>query len=234
MVRTEDGCRLWTSEAGAGDPLILCHGGPGLWDMFGDLVPMLADRMHVIRWDHRGCGRSARRGPYSLTRTVEDLDAVRSAYGFDRVALLGHSWGARVVLRYAIDHPDRTSRLGYVSGNGIDWDWNPEYHRNLAERLGEDLARISQPRGAERTEAEAEATRRAPVDGGLRRPGPGSRVRGTDGHTVVRHQLRVQPDHQCAGSAGLARRGTGARLPEPCSAHGDPGRCAGHSAALGR
>ncbi|GHF37574.1 proline iminopeptidase [Amycolatopsis bartoniae] len=60
-VRAEDGCRLWTDDTGHGKPLILCHGGPGLWDMFGAVATVLSARMRVIRWDQRGCGRSERR-----------------------------------------------------------------------------------------------------------------------------------------------------------------------------
>jgi proline iminopeptidase len=133
-IITEDGCHLWAAATGDGPPLILCHGGPGLWDMFADLVPMLSDRLRVIRWDQRGSGRSDRRGPYSMARAVADLDAVRQHFGLDRVALLGHSWGAQLALRYALDHPDRVSRLVYVSGVGLGWDWHPHYKRNLAAR----------------------------------------------------------------------------------------------------
>ena len=42
MTRADDGCRLWTAGTGRGTPLILCHGGPGLWDMFGSLADTLA------------------------------------------------------------------------------------------------------------------------------------------------------------------------------------------------
>ena len=149
-VVTEDGCRLWTTDVGGGEPLVLCHGGPGLWDMFGDLAEALASRVWVIRWDQRGCGRSERRGPYSLTRTVRDLDAVREHYGLDRVAVLGHSWGATLALRYALEHPDRVSKLVYVSGTGLGREWHPHYERNLAARLGNDRARLTQLRGRER------------------------------------------------------------------------------------
>ena len=37
-VQADDGCRLWTEEAGRGEPLLMCHGGPGLWDMSGSLA----------------------------------------------------------------------------------------------------------------------------------------------------------------------------------------------------
>jgi proline iminopeptidase len=150
----EDGCRLWTTDVGHGEPLILCHGGPGLWDMFGDLAETLAARMRVIRWDQRGCGRSERRGPYSLARTVRDLDAVRQHFGLERVAVLGHSWGATLALRYALDHPDRVSKLIYVSGTGLGRDWHPHYERNFAARLANDRSRLADLKGRTRTEAE--------------------------------------------------------------------------------
>ena len=71
-------CR-WPEE-GRGRPPIVCHGGPGLWDMFGSFARLLDGQVRVIRWDQRGCGRSERRGPYRLAlegardwRTVGEL-----------------------------------------------------------------------------------------------------------------------------------------------------------------
>jgi proline iminopeptidase len=138
-VITEDGVRLWASRSGEGEPLVLCHGGPGLWDMFGDVAAMLADRATVIRWDQRGGGRSQRcAGPWTTERFVADLDAVRRHFGLDRMALLGHSWGAQLALSYTLAHPERVSTLVYVSGTGIGpvSDWHPAYAQNLAVRLG--------------------------------------------------------------------------------------------------
>ncbi|PTA44047.1 alpha/beta fold hydrolase [Micromonospora sp. RP3T] len=136
-VRTEDGCRLWADQSGAGSPLVLCHGGPGMWDYLGPVARLLDDHAHVVRWDQRGCGRSQRRGPYTVARFVADLDAVREHLAGPRTALLGHSWGAHLALRYAIEYPDRVSHLVYVSGTGIDPDrgWHPHYERNLRRRL---------------------------------------------------------------------------------------------------
>jgi pimeloyl-ACP methyl ester carboxylesterase len=59
------------------------------------------------------CGRSLgdRRGRYTTTDTVADLDAIRSALGLDRWALLGVSYGTYVAERYARAHPDRVTRL---------------------------------------------------------------------------------------------------------------------------
>ncbi|WP_405974172.1 alpha/beta fold hydrolase [Streptomyces sp. NBC_00988] len=144
-VTADDGVRLWASRSGRGTPgttpLVLCHGGPGLWDMFDDVAGMLNDRATVIRWDQRGCGRSEPcAGPWTTGRFVADLDAVRRHFALERIALLGHSWGASLALNYALAHPERVAALIYVSGTGIgpDTDWHPEYEANLLARLGED------------------------------------------------------------------------------------------------
>ena len=141
-VLADDGCRLWTADAGDGPPLVMCHGGPGLWDMTSSLAATLTPPLRVIRWDQRGCGRSARKGPYSLARSVADLDAVRAGLGLDRMAVFGHSWGAALALAYALRHPGRVSRLIYVSGTGIGWDWREPFGQNIRTRLAPYAQRI--------------------------------------------------------------------------------------------
>lgn len=134
-VVADDGRVLWAAELGRGEPLVLCHGGPGLWDMFDGVVELLATRLRVIRWDQRGGGRSEREGPYTMARTLADLNSVRVHFGLSQVALLGHSWGADVALHYALDYPNRVSSLVYVSGTGLGRAWREEYRRNLDRRL---------------------------------------------------------------------------------------------------
>ncbi|MFE2037365.1 alpha/beta fold hydrolase [Streptomyces scopuliridis] len=161
-VLTDDGVRLWTTRTGggAGEPVILCHGGPGLWDTLEEPAALLPDTQ-AYRWDQRGSGRSQRSGPYSIERSVADLDAVRRHFGLDRVTLLGHSWGARLALAYALDQPALVSGLIHVSGTGIDDDstWHPAYKQAFHRRLGERRGRRERwdelrERGAGRTEAE--------------------------------------------------------------------------------
>ncbi|MGW3950866.1 alpha/beta fold hydrolase [Streptomyces sp. NPDC004752] len=145
-VEADDGVRLWAARTGPGAPLVLCHGGPGLWDMFGDLARLLADVTPVIRWDQRGCGRSERcTGPWTSARFVADLDAVRHHFALERMALLGHSWGAQLALSYALAHPERVSTLVYVAGTGIgpDADWHPAYRENFRARLADHPERLA-------------------------------------------------------------------------------------------
>lgn len=155
-VVAEDGVRLWATRVGTGAPVVFCHGGPGLWDTFGDVADLLSDTATVHRWDQRGCGRSQRCGPYSVARSVADLDAVRRHFGLARMALLGHSWGAQLALHFALEHPDRVSKLVYVSGTGIDPSatWHGAYKHNLRAGLGTHLSRWEALRSRERDDAE--------------------------------------------------------------------------------
>lgn len=146
-VTADDGVRLWANRSGRGDtPLVMCHGGPGLWDMFGDVAGLLGDLATVIRWDQRGCGRSERcAGPWTSGRFVADLDAVRAHFGLERTALLGHSWGAQLALSCALAHPERVSALVYVAGTGIvpEADWHGPFAENFLARLGEVPERLA-------------------------------------------------------------------------------------------
>src|ERR1700693_1035331 len=76
-VRLPDGCRIWTATTGAGAPVVLCHGGPGLWDYLAPIGSMISDIAVTHRWDQRGSGRSSALPPYTLDRFVDDLEALR-------------------------------------------------------------------------------------------------------------------------------------------------------------
>ncbi|MET9240113.1 alpha/beta hydrolase [Nonomuraea sp. NPDC003709] len=155
-VLTDDGVRLWAVRSGEGRPVVFCHGGPGLWDTFEDVAGLLSGVAAVHRWDQRGCGRSQRVGPYSTARTVADLDAVRRHFGLESMVLLGHSWGAQLALRYALDHPERVRGLVYVSGTGIDPSdtWREEYRLRLRGAVSGDVERWAALESRERTAAE--------------------------------------------------------------------------------
>lgn len=143
-IVADDGCRLWVTRTGSGPPVVFCHGGPGLWDMAADIAEMIGDIATVVRWDQRGGGRSQRRGPYSVARFTRDLDVVRQHFALERMTVLGHSWGAQLGLRYALDHPDRVSALVYLSGTGLGRVWHPHYKQTLRERLDDQCLRFDE------------------------------------------------------------------------------------------
>jgi proline iminopeptidase len=104
--------RLWVEERGAADafPLLVFHGGPGLdHTMFGDYLDPLTDdgRYRLVLVDERAQGRSDRNADpstWTLERMAADVSDLAESLGVpDGYAALGHSYGAFVVLRHAVD-----------------------------------------------------------------------------------------------------------------------------------
>jgi proline iminopeptidase len=159
VVEVDDGVGLWVERTGGGPgvPLVLCHGGPGLWDNLGPLAALVDQERLVVRWDQRGCGRSGgTAGPFSVERFVADLEAIRHALGISRWVIGGHSWGAALALRAALANPEAAAGLLYLSGTGLGRDWHAAYAAAPTERLTpEQLARCRALKALdERTPAE--------------------------------------------------------------------------------
>src|SRR5215831_3646162 len=114
---------LYVEVFGQGYPLVLMHGGPGAdhWSM--SPFRQLADKFTLIFYDHRCNGRSD--GPPVSSMTWENLtadaDALRQRLGFDRWAVLGHSFGGHVALEYALRYPASLSHLILVDTGGSQW-----------------------------------------------------------------------------------------------------------------
>ncbi|MDP9359378.1 MAG: alpha/beta hydrolase [Chloroflexota bacterium] len=132
------GAELWTSRQGCGPALVLCHGGPGMWDYLGPVAEMVDDLATVYRYDQRGCGRSSGGPPFDVATAVADLEELREHWRLPRWVVAGHSWGATLALAYCLTHPDRATALVYISGTGIDPSWHAEYKANQAVRFGRD------------------------------------------------------------------------------------------------
>ena len=144
-VPTEDGERLCTATDGEGPPLVLCHGGPGLWDDQGPVARMVEYLASVHRYDQRGCGHSSGSGPYTVARFVADLEVLREHFGHEAWAVGGHSWGAALALRYAIAHPGRVRALLYLCGTGVGHAWKRAYRAEEERRLtAERLRRLNE------------------------------------------------------------------------------------------
>lgn len=113
---TVAGHRLFLDDRGdpASPPVLVVHGGPGAgcWDFMNVQGDRLARTLRVVGVDQRGCLRSDPL-PDGATLTfddlVADLDGLREQLGLTAWALLGHSYGANVALRYATTHLDRVT-----------------------------------------------------------------------------------------------------------------------------
>lgn len=122
-----NGASLWTRTVGSGPPLVLCHGGPGLWSYLDGLADLLGPRLLLHEWDQRGCGRStAGAARFTIEEAIDDLDRLRDHFGHQRWVVLGHSWGADLALLYALLRSQHTVAVVYVSGRGPAGWWRTE------------------------------------------------------------------------------------------------------------
>jgi pimeloyl-ACP methyl ester carboxylesterase len=126
---------LFTDVVGHGYPLVLMHGGPSadLWTL--SAFRRLADQFTLIFYDHRCNGRSTGTVT-SMTwdNLTADADALRAELGFERWAVLGHSFGGHVALEYALRFPDRLSHLVLLDTGGDSWWARENASRVVAER----------------------------------------------------------------------------------------------------
>ena len=132
MMKIRD-TSLYVEVDGQGPPLLLMHGGPGLDHV--SLTPFreLADRHTLVFYDHRCNGRSIGAPLTSMTwdNLTADAEALRDKLGFERWAVLGHSFGGNVALEYVLRYPARVSQLILLDTAG-DVRWSQE---NAAEIL---------------------------------------------------------------------------------------------------
>jgi proline iminopeptidase len=118
---------LYVDVVGHGEPVVLMHGGPSadLWTL--GAFRACADQFRLVFYDHRCNGRSVGSPVTSMTweNLTADADALREQLGFEKWAVLGHSFGGHVALEYALRHPDRVSRLVLLD-TGADSRWSRE------------------------------------------------------------------------------------------------------------
>lgn len=117
-----DGVRVFYREAGSPElpVLLLLHGFPSSSHQFRELIPLLAERFHLIAPDLPGFGftevPAERDYRYSFDALAQTLGAFVDALGLRRYALYVFDYGAPTGLRLAVEHPERVT--GFVSQNG--------------------------------------------------------------------------------------------------------------------
>ncbi|HTX95046.1 MAG TPA: proline iminopeptidase-family hydrolase [Mycobacterium sp.] len=102
------GGNVWFKRVsgGAGLPLLVVHGGPGLPHIYLSSLQRLADEREVIFWDQLGCGHSERPSNtqlWTMDRSVAEMDAVVQSLGLNRFHIFGNSWGGMLAQQYALD-----------------------------------------------------------------------------------------------------------------------------------
>ncbi len=112
---------------GAGEPLLLLHGGLGSIDMFGAALPKLAEGRLVIAVDLHGHGRTPLgKRAFRLESIGDDMATLTKRLGHEKVDVLGYSLGGGVALRMALQKPAAVRRVALVSTPFSDDGFYPE------------------------------------------------------------------------------------------------------------
>jgi len=120
-----NGMQMYYAVFGAGDPVLLIHGGLGHADIWASQVATLSKAHKVIVADSRGHGRSTRtEQPYGYDLMASDYLALLDYLKIDKTALVGWSDGGIIGIDIALHHPERLTRLfaqaANVTTDGVD------------------------------------------------------------------------------------------------------------------
>jgi NAD(P)-dependent dehydrogenase (short-subunit alcohol dehydrogenase family)/pimeloyl-ACP methyl ester carboxylesterase len=155
FVDGADGVRIAVYEEGnpEGPPVVLLHGFPDSHVMWDGVVPLLAERFRIIRYDNRGVGLSSVPKPvsaYTMARFADDFAAVTGELSpGGPVHVLAHDWGSVGMWEY-LTRPgasDRVASFTSVSGpsqdqlvdyifSGLRRPWRPRrFLRSISQSL---------------------------------------------------------------------------------------------------
>jgi pimeloyl-ACP methyl ester carboxylesterase len=113
-----NGINLYYETHGNGRPLILLHGGLGSGEMFGPVLPLLAERHQVVAVDLQGHGRTADIDrPIDIRLMAGDIAALIDHLRLAAPDVVGYSLGGGVALQTAAQYPTKVRRLVMVSAN---------------------------------------------------------------------------------------------------------------------
>ena len=146
MYTQLNGARIHYERDGSGMPLILLHAGVADQRMWDPQIPAFASQFDVIRPDLRGCGESEL--PPGRWNPREDLLALMDELALKPAHMIGCSMGGGLALDFALDHPERISKLVLVDSgpSGLEDDPRHEHlfdEATAAEKSG-DLDAINQ------------------------------------------------------------------------------------------
>jgi pimeloyl-ACP methyl ester carboxylesterase len=121
-----NGLEMYYEIYGAGNPVLLLHGGLGIIGMFTQLLPALAETRQVIAVELQGHGHTADiQRPIRLELMADDIAALIQHLGLVNADIIGYSMGGGVALQAAIQHPDVVRKIVVLSAPYKSDGWYP-------------------------------------------------------------------------------------------------------------
>jgi len=106
---------LYYEVYGGGEPIILSHGWMDDCSVWKSQIEFLAKKYKVIVYDHRGHGKSDKpKKDYSIQTLSNDIYSLIQKLNFEKITIIGHSMGGMTALVFALEHPDKVSKLVLV------------------------------------------------------------------------------------------------------------------------
>ncbi|WP_270888360.1 alpha/beta fold hydrolase [Pedococcus sp. 5OH_020] len=137
----DDALAGWVEGAGA--PLLLLHGGPGLNAEY--LEPLVDELLpgHQVAWfQQRGLAPSSTTGPFTVADHVADAARALDALGWEAAVVVGHSWGGHLGLHVAAALPGRVGALLAVDPlGGVGDGGRAQFEATLLGRVPPEIAR---------------------------------------------------------------------------------------------
>ena len=124
------GGSLYYEEAGSGPVVVFSHGGFGDRRMWDPQFAALASEYRVIRYDHRGFGRT--RPPESEYSPVGDLQALLNGLGIERAHFVGNSMSGSLAIDAALLIPDRLASITVIASGPSGMPVGPGAYESVA------------------------------------------------------------------------------------------------------
>ena len=105
---------IYYETLGQGLPCLVMHGGLGLDHTYlRPWLDPLGEFLQLVYYDHRGNGRSGAAAEHTMTheQLASDAESLCAYFGFDTVAVIGHSYGGFIALEFALRYSSRVDQL---------------------------------------------------------------------------------------------------------------------------
>lgn len=125
--------KMYYEVYGAGKPIVLVHGSYMTIPLnFSELIPILSKTNKVIAVELQGHGRTAdTERLFSYDMLADDIAGLLDHLRLDSAILLGYSFGATIVLNTAMRHPEKVTKLVFISSTFKHDGWTPDVRQIL-------------------------------------------------------------------------------------------------------